>query len=79
MKEGSKKVAKPTRTKLGAFFQKYNIDVSWAAREAGLSRNTLNRMVNEKNHSPTVRSVKKVMKVVHKFDKGKKSYHFFDI
>ncbi|MED3955577.1 helix-turn-helix transcriptional regulator [Priestia aryabhattai] len=78
MKHG---LGKPYKTKLGRFLESKGITVTWLVKQTGLNRNTINKLVNEKDgYSPKLATIKTVMRVINKeIDKKKKVNDFFDI
>ena len=74
-------LGKPYKTKFGKFLESKGITVTWLVKQTGLNRNTINKLVNEKDgYSPKLVTIKQVMKVINReIDKSKKPSDFFDI
>lgn len=74
-------LGKPNRTKLGRFLDSKGISATWLAQKTGVTRNTINKLVNkQKSYEPNLATIKKVMRVINKeVDKKKKVNDFFDV
>ncbi|MGM0879033.1 MAG: helix-turn-helix domain-containing protein [Bacillota bacterium] len=71
-------IGKP-RTKIGKFIDKYGITQEWLVRKTGLGRNTIGRITGDKAYSPTLKTIKKIMKAIREVDPKAKADDFFDM
>ncbi|MGX9161978.1 helix-turn-helix domain-containing protein [Priestia megaterium] len=74
-------LGKPNRTKLGRYLDNKGISATWLAQKSGITRNTINKLVNkQKNYEPNLATIKKLMKAINsEIDGKKKPSDFFDI
>lgn len=50
---------------IGKFLEQKGITATWFAKKTGLSRNTINKLLNETDdYSPKLSTIKKIMKVI---------------
>lgn len=59
-------IGKKNKTKFGRFLDEYGIKQSWLIEKSGVSRATVNRLVNEKDYAPNVKTVSKIMTLLNK-------------
>ena len=71
-------IGKP-RTKIGKFIDKYGITQEWLVKKTGLGRNTIGRLTGDKEYSPTLKTMKKVIAALREIDPSVKSDDFFDL
>jgi len=71
-------IGKP-RSKIGKFLDQRGISQEWLAKKTKLSSNTISKIASDKDYSPSLATIKKVMKAIREVDKDAKSDHFFDI
>jgi predicted transcriptional regulator len=71
-------IGKP-RTKLGKWLDKRGITQSWLMKETGLNKNTISDLTSDKDRSPTLKTIQKVIKALKKVDPGVKSNDFWDM
>ncbi len=68
-----------TRTKFGKWLDKRGITQEWIVRKTKISSNTISKIASDKNYSPSLKTIKKIMKVVREVDPNAKAEDFFDI
>lgn len=67
------------RTRLGKWLDKRGITQEWLANNSKISRNTISKISSDKDYSPTLPTIKKIMKVIREVDPGAKMDDFFNI
>lgn len=67
------------RSKLGKWLDTKGISQEWIAKKTKISSNTISKIASDKNYSPTLKTIQKIMKVVKEVDPKAKSDDFFDI
>lgn len=67
------------RSKLGKWLDSRGISQEWLATKTKISRNTISKIASDKDYSPTLATVKKIMKAIREVDKGANSSDFFDV
>lgn len=67
------------RTKVGKWLDNRGITQEWLATKTKISRNTISKISSDKDYSPTLPTIKKIMKVIREVDPGAKTDDFFDM
>jgi predicted transcriptional regulator len=67
------------RTKIGKWLDNRGITQEWLVRKTKISRTTISKIASDKDYSPTLPTIKKIMKVIKEVDPKAKSDDFFDI
>jgi predicted transcriptional regulator len=67
------------RTKLGKWLDARGISQEWLVTKTKISRNTISKIAGDKDYSPTLPTIKKIMKVIREVDPAAKADDFFDI
>ncbi|MEU2530084.1 helix-turn-helix transcriptional regulator [Streptomyces sp. NPDC013087] len=71
-------IGKP-RSKIGKWLDQRGISQEWLAKKTKLSSNTISKIASDKDYSPSLATIKKVMKAIREVDKNASSDQFFDI
>ena len=67
------------RSKLGKFLDRQGYSQTELGEVAKLNKNTVSKICNDPTYTPSVVTIKKVMKALKKLDPKLKSEDFFDI
>jgi len=67
------------RSKLGRFLDRKGYSQTELGKVSKLNKNTVSRICNDSNYTPSIVTIKKVMKALKKLDPKLKSEDFFDI
>jgi len=67
------------RTKLGKWLDHRGMTQEWLVRKTKINRNTISKIASDKDYSPTLKTIQKIMKAVKEVDPKAKSDDFFDI
>ncbi|MDR4936035.1 helix-turn-helix transcriptional regulator [Rossellomorea marisflavi] len=67
------------RTKLGRFLDARGISQEWLVKESKVSRNTISQISSNRDYSPTLPTIKKIMNAIKKVDPGARPDDFFDM
>jgi transcriptional regulator with XRE-family HTH domain len=67
------------RSRVGRFLDSRGISQEWLVSKTKISRNTISKIASDKNYSPTLATVKKVMKAIREVDPNARSEDFFDL
>lgn len=67
------------RTKVGKWLDDRGISQEWLVRKTKISRTTISKISSDKDYSPTLPTVKKIMKAIKEVDPGAKADDFFDM
>lgn len=67
------------RTKVGKWLDKRGISQEWLVGKTKISRNTISKIASDQNYSPTLPTIKKIIKAIREVDPAAKSDDFFDI
>lgn len=67
------------RSKVGKWLDQRGISQEWLAKKTKISSNTISKIASDENYSPSLATIKKVMKAIREVDKNAKSEQFFDI
>jgi transcriptional regulator with XRE-family HTH domain len=67
------------RTKLGKFLDARGISQEWLVKESKVSRNTISQIASNRDYSPTLPTIKKIMGALKKVDPHAKADDFFDV
>ena len=67
------------RTKLGRWLDKRGITQSWLMKETGLNKNTVSDLTSDKDRSPTLKTMQKVIKALKEVDPKVNSNDFWDV
>ncbi|MED3976788.1 helix-turn-helix transcriptional regulator [Priestia megaterium] len=71
-------IGKP-RTKLGKWLDKRGITQSWLMKKTGLNKNTISDLTSDKDRSPTLKTMQKVIKALKEIDPKVNSNDFWDV
>ncbi|MBU8589299.1 helix-turn-helix transcriptional regulator [Priestia megaterium] len=67
------------RSKLGRFLDRKGYSQTELGKVSKLNKNTVSKICNDPNYTPSIVTIKKVMKALKKLDPKLKSEDFFDI
>lgn len=67
------------RTKLGKWLDKNSLTQEDLRQVSKVSRNTISKVCNDKEYSPSSSTIKKIMKAIRKVDPAARVDDFFDI
>lgn len=67
------------RTKIGKWLDARGISQEWLVKKTKISRTTISKIASDKEYSPTLPTIKKIMKAIKEVDPGAKTDDFFDI
>ncbi|MDX8367869.1 helix-turn-helix transcriptional regulator [Cytobacillus sp. IB215665] len=67
------------KTKLGKWLDKRGISNTWLQKNSGLGKSTITDLTFRGKHSPTQRTMSKVLKALRKIDPNVKSNDFWDM
>ncbi len=67
------------RSKLGKWLDKRGISQEWLVSRSRVSRNTISRIASDKDYSPSLATIKKLMKAIREVDPAARPDDFFDI
>jgi transcriptional regulator with XRE-family HTH domain len=67
------------RSKVGKWLDSRGISQEWLAGKTKISRNTISKIASDKDYSPTMATIRKIMKAIREVDPGARSDDFFDM
>lgn len=67
------------RSKLGKWLDKRGITQEWLVSKSKVNRTTISKIASDSDYSPTLPTIKKIMKVIREVDPGAKVDDFFDM
>lgn len=67
------------RTKIGKWLDTRGISQEWLVRKTKISRTTISKIASDKDYSPTLATIKKIMKAIREVDPSAKPDDFFDL
>lgn len=67
------------RTKIGKWLDTRGISQEWLVRKTKISRTTISKIASDKDYSPTLATIKKIMKAIREVDPAAKPDDFFDL
>ncbi|AZV45189.1 hypothetical protein BAOM_4610 [Peribacillus asahii] len=67
------------RSKVGRWLDNRGITQEWLATKTKISRNTISKIASDKDYSPTLATIKKIMKAIREVDPNARSEDFFDV
>jgi predicted transcriptional regulator len=67
------------RSRFGRFLDKRGVSQEWISKKTKISRNTISKMAADKNYSPNLLTIKKIMKAIKEIDPKAKVDDFFDM
>lgn len=67
------------RSRLGKWLDDRGISQEWLSKKTKISSNTISKIASDKNYSPTLKTIQKIMKAVKEVDPKAKSDDFFDM
>ncbi|PCH30143.1 helix-turn-helix transcriptional regulator [Campylobacter sp. 1] len=67
------------RTKLGKWLDARGITQEWLVRKTKIHRGTISKIASDKDYSPTLPTIKKLMKAIREVDPSAKADDFFDM
>lgn len=68
-----------TRTKLGKWLDKRGITQAWLKEKTGLNKNTIGDLTSNKDRTPNLRTMQKIIKALREIDPNVKSDDFWDM
>lgn len=68
-----------SRSRVGKWLDRRGITQEWLASKTKISRNTISKISSDNDYSPTLPTIKKVMKAIREVDPRAKTDDFFDI
>jgi transcriptional regulator with XRE-family HTH domain len=67
------------RSKVGKWLDSRGISQEWLVSKTKISRNTISKIASDKEYSPTLPTIKKIMKVIREVDPSANPEDFFDM
>jgi len=67
------------RTRVGKWLDARGISQEWLVGKTRISRTTISKISSDDEYSPTLPTIKKIMKAIREVDPAAKSDDFFDI
>lgn len=67
------------RTRIGKWLDARGITQEWLVGKTKISRNTISKIASDKDYSPTLPTIKKIMKAIKEVDPAAKANDFFDM
>lgn len=67
------------RSRFGKWLDDKGITQEWVVKKTKISRNTISKIASDKEYSPNLATIKKIMKIVKEVDPNANSNDFFDI
>jgi len=67
------------RSKVGRWLDNRGITQEWLSTKTKISRNTISKIASDKDYSPTLATIKKIMKAIREVDPNARSEDFFDM
>ncbi|USK84793.1 helix-turn-helix domain-containing protein [Peribacillus asahii] len=67
------------RSKVGRWLDNRGISQEWLSTKTKISRNTISKIASDKDYSPTLATIKKIMKAIREVDPNARSEDFFDM
>ncbi|MFE4430844.1 helix-turn-helix transcriptional regulator [Peribacillus butanolivorans] len=67
------------RSKVGKWLDAKGITQEWLAKKTKINRNTISKIASDKNYSPSLATVKKIMTAIRQVDENARSEDFFDV
>ncbi|MFE4812778.1 helix-turn-helix transcriptional regulator [Peribacillus simplex] len=67
------------RSKVGKWLDAKGITQEWLAKKTKINRNTISKIASDKDYSPSLKTIKKVMTAIRQVDPGARSEDFFDV
>lgn len=67
------------RTRFGKWLDSRGISQEWISRKTMISRNTISKIAADKDYSPTLKTIQKIMKAIKEVDPSAKADDFFDM
>lgn len=67
------------RTAIGKWLDDRGISQEWLVKKSKVGRTTISKIASDKNYTPTLPTIKKIMKVIQEVDPNARSSDFFDV
>lgn len=67
------------RTRIGRWLDARGITQEWLVRKTKINRTTISKIASDKEYSPTLPTVKKIMKAIREVDPNARPDDFFDM
>jgi transcriptional regulator with XRE-family HTH domain len=67
------------RTQFGKWLDNRGISQEWISKRTKISRNTISKIAADKEYSPTLRTIQKIMKAIKEVDPNAKSDDFWSM
>lgn len=67
------------RSKVGKWLDAKGITQEWLSKKTKINRNTISRIASDKDYSPSLVTIKKVMSAIRQVDPSARSEDFFDL
>jgi transcriptional regulator with XRE-family HTH domain len=67
------------RTRLGRWLDSKGITQEWLVRKTKLNRTTISKIASDDEYSPTLPTIKKLMKAIREIDPAARTDDFFDL
>ncbi|KHD85323.1 helix-turn-helix domain-containing protein [Heyndrickxia ginsengihumi] len=67
------------RSRFGIWLDQKGISQEWVSKQTKISRNTISKIASNKEYSPNLNTIKKIMKAIKEVDPRVKSDDFFDL
>jgi transcriptional regulator with XRE-family HTH domain len=67
------------RTRVGKWLDARGITQEWLVSKTRVSRTTISKIASDKDYSPTLPTIKKIMKAIREVDPNAKPTDFFDM
>jgi predicted transcriptional regulator len=67
------------RSRLGKWLDDRGVSQEWISKKTKISRNTISKIASDKEYSPNLNTIQKIMKAIKEVDPGAKTDDFFDM
>ncbi|OMF54663.1 transcriptional regulator [Paenibacillus rhizosphaerae] len=67
------------RSKLGRWFDARGMKQGWLIDNAGVNKNTASALCNDPNYSPTLPTIRKIIKALRRIDPNVNASDFWDV
>jgi len=67
------------RTRLGKWLDARGITQEWLSTKTKIHRGTISKIASDKDYSPTLPTIKKIMNAIREVDPGARPDDFFDM
>lgn len=67
------------RTRIGRWLDARGITQEWLVRKTKVNRTTISKIASDKEYSPTLPTIKKIMRAIREIDPNARPDDFFDM